>query len=213
MSAPSTYFIDIAIHGDLRDNFTLAQVLSAIHSTNRKTRQLTSNSYPLGISFPYWIDPKFHATKMLGFGSTGPVIRVLSESKSTLQSFSESSVLLRLHSIGDSSATSIDAVPTQISYWASFQRASDAESLSPSHIKRLEKRAMSRGEASIQNRTKTEGPDLRKVGYLKVPLKSESTNQSFMRSVRRIKFAEVGKNGFDFDSWGLSKPNCRIPMF
>jgi CRISPR-associated endoribonuclease Cas6/Csy4 subtype I-F len=213
MSAPLIHFIDIAMHGDLRDNFTLSQVLAAIHSTNRKARRLAENSYPLGIAFPSWIDPKFHATKMLGFGTTGPIIRVLSESNVALFEFSENPILLRLHSIGECSATAIEAVPNQINYWASFQRASDAESLTPSHIKRLERRALSRGENPKGSNNRAAETSFRATGFLKIPLKSESTNQTFLRGVRKLGFTQPSTSPFDFDSWGLSKPNCRIPMF
>jgi CRISPR-associated endoribonuclease Cas6/Csy4 subtype I-F len=213
MSAPLVYFIDVFLHGDLRDSFALKQVLAAVHSTNRQCGRQATNSYRLGIAFPFWIDPKFHATKMLGFGSTGPVVRVMSSSNEALNLLSQNASLLHLQSIGDTAFTPLAEVPSQINTWAAFRRASDAESLTPSHIRRLEKRVVARGASSIQSSAQDHAFKVQPSGYLKIPLKSESTNQTFKRCVRKFDFSEPSITQFEFDSWGLSKPTCRVPMF
>lgn len=207
-----THYLDVAIHSDLRDGYALESVLSALHSVNRQLGKI-GDSYTLGISFPFWIDPKFHATKMMGFGSTGPVVRVLAADIKSLNLLIEDRRVLAMQSITEISISKVAPIPANCIDGYAFMRASDGESFGPSQQRRLARRAAQRDSGA---KTKPESSRPLKpphVGYLKVPLKSKSTEQTFYRPVRRIEYLPLKSTVVCFDSWGFSKPNCALPRF
>lgn len=208
------YFLDVGLHGDLRDSFCLSEALAAIHSTNRSIGVIDSEGgYSLGLSFPFWVDPKFHATRMMGFGNVGPVVRSVSQSREPLQALLASSRLGQLVSIGEASFGSISGIPTQVTKWVAFCRASDGEAKLGSRARRHARRLAERSAESVQlPRDQAEkGP--REIGYVKIPLRSASTVQHFERPVRRFFFESSRKSQPCFDSWGLCKIGGAIPVF
>lgn len=209
-----THFIDVALHGDLREGFGLAGVMSSIHSINRRNKSISEpDTYPLGVAFPFWIDPKFHATRMIGFGSTGPIVRILASNDSDLHKLVADSNLTQLQSIGEISFSAIKEIPAAITAWTSFSRATDAEAKSPSHLRRLAKRATLRLEnvskiAAIASEQSKDD----KLGFVKIPVSSASTSQSFGRAIRRSLLIAKPQTT-KLDSWGFTKPGGGIPNF
>jgi CRISPR-associated endoribonuclease Cas6/Csy4 subtype I-F len=206
------HYLDCAIHSDLRDGYGLSAILGAVHSVNRLTEK-QGDSYPLGVAFPFWIDPTFHATKMMGFGSPGPVVRVFAETQEQLQKLRSDNRILELQSIREISVEKVLPVPSNCTFWYSFVRASDGEALTPSHQRRLARRATARGDIDVEKQKRFENTQKPELPYLKVPLKSTSTGQSFLRLIRRFEHPGANQIAQQFDSWGFCKGGCRIPRF
>jgi CRISPR-associated endoribonuclease Cas6/Csy4 subtype I-F len=206
------HYLDCAIHSDLRDGYGLSAVLAAVHTVNRSTAK-QGDSYPLGVAFPFWIDPSFHATKMMGFGSAGPIVRVFAQTHEQLHNLNSDSRILELQSIGEVSVSQVGKVPNDCTSWFSFVRASDGEALTPSHQRRLIRRAAARGSDNDGRQKKSENAAKPAIGYLKLPLASASAGQSFLRPVRRIESVDVKIVSPRFDSWGFSKSDCWLPKF
>jgi CRISPR-associated endoribonuclease Cas6/Csy4 subtype I-F len=208
------YFLDVGLHGDLRDSFCLSEVLAAIHSINRSIGlDDSAGGYPLGLSFPFWVDPKFHATRMMGFGSVGPVVRSVSQSREPLQAILASSRLGQLASIGEATFGLISEIPAPIARWVAFCRASDGESKLNSQARRHARRLAERGAESVQPVRNQAENSPREIGYVKIPLRSASTGQHFERPVRRFIFDFSEPSLPCFDSWGLCKAGGAIPEF
>lgn len=209
-----THYLDIAIHSDLRDGYALQIVLAAVHSFNRRSHFEQSNSgYPLGIAFPFWVDPKFHANRMMGFGSTGPVVRIISSRQDLIADANTDTRLIQMRSIGELSVGVLSSIPDNVTSWVSYCRASDGESLTPSQQRRLAKRLAARNDGNGSQLATMRTVKTAEIGYLKLPLQSASTNQTFNRPVRRFVSNSKSTQPPTFDSWGFTKPGGTFPAF
>lgn len=178
-----THYVDLTVPARIQYEI-YGRILMVMHLTAKA-------GFPVFADWPTWKNEP---------GGFGPVIRILGEQHAVERCMSFISPLI---SAGLVSALSETAqVPPDATYRYAYRRSRSADKGSPSHQRRLERRAIARGESP------PDSPAAWVQASHKVPMQSRTSGQSFHLYIKRVPADELA--GLSPCSYGLG---VLIPRF
>lgn len=193
----------------LRDSATASDIqtalLTAVHAINSDSTE----SPRLTIAFPGWKDAQFSSGRCVAEGGTGSTFRIFGQPAQLELVFKSPRVQLAM-TCALLTAEPVKPVPSDTS-WVRFvrERAKDRRS-SPSALRRLQRRAASRGEVrgmDLLPRMPTER------AYQKIAYQSASTEQAFEFRIACDSDDTVQAWAQSFSTYGLATGAGGVPSF